>query len=121
MALPDLSIRRPVATAMAFLAIVLLGVIAFTRLPVDLLPDVAFPTLTVWTQYPEAGPSEVERFVTEPIERQVSRVPGVRSVSSVSREGSSQVQLQFLWGTDMDFGAARRCDATDDSAVRPDQ
>ncbi len=103
MALPDLSIRRPVATAMAFLAIVLLGVIAFTRLPVDLLPDVAFPTLTVWTQYPEAGPAEVERFVTEPIERQVSRVPGVRGVNSVSREGASQVQLQFLWGTDMDF------------------
>jgi HAE1 family hydrophobic/amphiphilic exporter-1 len=57
MALPDLSIRRPVATAMAFLAIVLLGVIAFTRLPVDLLPDVAFPTLTIWTQYPEASAS----------------------------------------------------------------
>ncbi len=103
MALPDLSIRRPVATAMAFLAIVLLGVIAFTRLPVDLLPDVAFPTLSVWTRYPDAGPSEVERFITEPIERAVSRVPGVKSVSSVSREGASQVRLQFLWGTDMDF------------------
>ncbi|MGD8697660.1 MAG: efflux RND transporter permease subunit, partial [Gemmatimonadales bacterium] len=103
MALPDLSIRRPVATAMAFLAIVMLGIIAFTRLPVDLLPDVAFPTLTVWTQYPEAGPAEVERFITEPIERSVARVPGVKSVSSVSREGASQVRLQFLWGTDMDF------------------
>jgi HAE1 family hydrophobic/amphiphilic exporter-1 len=103
MALPDLSIRRPVATAMAFLAVVLLGIIAFVRLPVDLLPDVAFPTLTVWTQYPEAGPAEVERFITEPVERAVSRVPGVKSLSSVSREGASQVQLQFLWGTDMDY------------------
>ncbi len=105
MALPDLAIRRPVATAMAFLAIVLLGAIAFTRLPVDLLPDVSFPTLTVWTQYPEAGPSEVERFVTEPIEQAVARVPGVKSLSSVSREGSSQVTLRFLWGTrtDMDY------------------
>jgi len=103
MALPDLSIRRPVATAMAFLAIVLVGTIAFTRLPVDLLPDVAFPTLSVWTQYPEAGPAEVERFITEPIERAVTRVPGVKSINSVSREGASQVQLQFLWGTDMDF------------------
>ena len=103
MALPDLSIRRPVATAMAFLAIVLLGGIAFTRLPVDLLPDVAFPTLSIWTEYPEAGPAEVERFVTEPIERAVARVPGVKSLSSVSREGASQVQLQFLWGTYMDY------------------
>jgi HAE1 family hydrophobic/amphiphilic exporter-1 len=126
MALPDLSIRRPVATAMAYLAIVLLGIIAFTRLPVDLLPDVSFPTLTVWTQYPEAGPSEVERFVTEPIERQVSRVPGVKSVSSVSREGASQVQLQFLWGTDMDFATLNIRERLDnvryelpDDATRP--
>ena len=88
---------------MTFLAIVLLGGIAFTRLPVDLLPDVAFPTLSVWTRYPEAGPAEVERFVTEPIEQAVSRVPGVKSLSSVSREGASQVQLRFLWGTDMDY------------------
>ncbi len=103
MALPDLSIRRPVATSMAFLAIVLLGLIAFVRLPVDLLPDVSFPTLTVWTRYPESGPAEVERFITEPVERAVARVPGVKAVSSVSREGASQVRLQFLWGTDMDF------------------
>jgi HAE1 family hydrophobic/amphiphilic exporter-1 len=103
MALPDLSIRRPVATAMGFLAVVMLGIIAFTRLPVDLLPDVAFPTLSVWTRYPEAGPAEVERFITEPVERSVVRVPGVKSISSVSREGASQVQLQFLWGTDMDY------------------
>ncbi|UCC49399.1 MAG: efflux RND transporter permease subunit, partial [Gemmatimonadota bacterium] len=78
-------------------------VIAFTRLPVDLLPDVAFPTLTIWTQYPEAGPAEVERFISERIEGAVSRVPGVKSVNSISREGASQVQLQFLWGTDMDY------------------
>jgi HAE1 family hydrophobic/amphiphilic exporter-1 len=103
MALSDLSIRRPVATVMAYLALVLLGVIAFTRLPVDLLPDVSFPTLTVWTQYAEAGPMEVERFVTEPIERSVARVPGVKAIASVSREGASLVRLQFLWGTDMDF------------------
>jgi HAE1 family hydrophobic/amphiphilic exporter-1 len=88
---------------MAFVAIVLLGIIAFERLPVDLLPDVAFPTLSIWTQYPEAGPSEVERFITEPIEQSVARVPGVKAISSVSREGASQVRLQFLWGTDMDF------------------
>ena len=88
---------------MAFIAIVLLGAIAFTRLPVDLLPDVSFPTLTVWTQYAEAGPAEIERFVTEPIEQAVSRVPGVKSLSSISREGASQVKLQFVWGTNMDF------------------
>jgi hydrophobic/amphiphilic exporter-1 (mainly G- bacteria), HAE1 family len=51
------------------------------------------------------GPAEIERFITEPIEAAVSRVPGVESVESVSREGVSMVVLRFAWGTDMDFAA----------------
>lgn len=103
MSLPDLSIRRPVATAMLFVAVAVLGVVSFARLPVALLPDVAFPTLAVSTTFPDAGPSEVEQFVTEPIESQLSRVPGVREVTSRSRQGQSLVRLRFAWGTDMDF------------------
>lgn len=103
MALSDLSIKRPVATAMLYLAVGVLGVVSFSRLPIDLLPDVSFPTLSVWTTYPDAGPAEVERFVTERIEAVVSRVPAVRSVDSRSREGQSLVRLQFHWGTDMEF------------------
>ncbi|MEE9208467.1 MAG: efflux RND transporter permease subunit [Gemmatimonadota bacterium] len=103
MALADRAIRRPVATAMLYLAIGVLGAVSFTRLPIDLLPDVAFPTLSVWTSYPDAGPAEVERFVTERIEQVVSRVNGVRGVDSRSREGQSLVRLQFFWGTDMEF------------------
>ncbi|MEJ2547939.1 MAG: efflux RND transporter permease subunit, partial [Gemmatimonadota bacterium] len=60
-------------------------------------------TLSVWTGYADAGPAEVERFVTEPVEAALSRVPGVRSVDSRSREGQSLVRLQFYWGTDMEF------------------
>ncbi|MFQ5747099.1 MAG: efflux RND transporter permease subunit [Gemmatimonadota bacterium] len=103
MALPDLSIRRPVATAMVYLAVGVLGIVSFARLPIDLLPDVSFPTLSVWTTYSDAGPAEVERFISEPIEATLSRVPGARSVSSRSREGQSLVRLQFYWGTDMEF------------------
>jgi HAE1 family hydrophobic/amphiphilic exporter-1 len=103
MALPDLSLRRPVATAMLYVAVVLLGVVSFLRLPIDLLPDVAFPTLSVWTTYPDAGPEEIERFVTEPVEQALWRVPGVREVSSRSREGQSLVRLEFGWGTDMEY------------------
>jgi HAE1 family hydrophobic/amphiphilic exporter-1 len=88
---------------MVYLAIGVLGAVSFARLPIDLLPDVAFPTLSVWTTYPDAGPAEVERFVTEPVEAVVSRVPGVKSVDSRSREGQSLVRLQFYWGTDMEF------------------
>jgi len=103
MSISDLSIRRPVATWMLYVAIAVLGVVSFLRLPIDLLPDVSFPTLSVWTSYPDAGPAEVERFVTEPVEAALSRVPGVRSVDSRSREGQSLVRLQFYWGTDMEF------------------
>jgi HAE1 family hydrophobic/amphiphilic exporter-1 len=90
---------------MVFLAIGFLGLISFFRIPIDLLPDVAYPRLVVYTQYADVGPAEVERFVTEPIERGVSRVPGVERVESVSREGISLVTLRFSWGTDMDFAA----------------
>jgi HAE1 family hydrophobic/amphiphilic exporter-1 len=103
MSLSRRCIERPVAVAMLFLAVAMLGIISFTRLPIDLLPDVSYPRLVVYTTYPDVGPSEVERFVTEPIERQVARVPGSERVESVSREGVSLVTLRFAWGTDMDF------------------
>jgi HAE1 family hydrophobic/amphiphilic exporter-1 len=103
MSLSSRSIDRPVAVAMLFLAIALLGLISFERLPIDLLPDIAYPRLVVYTTYPDVAPTEVERFVSEPIEQQVSAVPGVERVESVSREGISLVSLRFAWGTDMDF------------------
>ncbi|MEE8133753.1 MAG: efflux RND transporter permease subunit, partial [Gemmatimonadales bacterium] len=105
MSLPGFSVRRPVAVAMLFMAVSFLGLISFFRIPIDLLPDVAYPRLVIYTQYPDVGPSEVERFVSEPIERGVSRVPGVERVESISREGVSLVTLRFAWGTDMDFAA----------------
>ena len=103
MSIPNRCIRRPVAVAMLFLAIVLLGLISFRRLPIDLLPDVAYPRLVIYTTYADVGPAEVERFVTQRIEQQVARVPGKEKLESVSREGVSLVTLSFAWGTDMDF------------------
>jgi hydrophobic/amphiphilic exporter-1 (mainly G- bacteria), HAE1 family len=105
MTLPNLSISRPVGVVMFYLAIVALGIISFTRLPVDLLPDIAYPKLVVYTTYSGVAPAEVERFVTEPVEQRVSTVPGVEKVESLSREGVSLVLLRFAWGTDMDFAA----------------
>src|SRR5690606_24721141 len=105
MSLPSFSIGRPIAVAMFFVAVVFLGVISFTRLPVDLLPDIAYPKLVIYTGSADTGPAEIERFLTEPIEAAVSRVPGVEHVESVSREGVSMVVLRFGWGTDMDFAA----------------
>jgi HAE1 family hydrophobic/amphiphilic exporter-1 len=88
---------------MLFVAVAFLGLISFARLPIDLLPDVSYPKLVIYTSYAGVGPAEVERFVTERVEEQVARVPGVREVESVSREGVSLVTVLFAWGTDMDF------------------
>jgi len=88
---------------MLFLAIVLLGAISYARLPIDLLPDVSYPRLVVYTLYPEVAPAEVERLVSEPIEAGAAAVPGIERVTSTSRYGVSLVTLRFAWGTDMDF------------------
>ena len=105
MSIPGTSTRRPVAVAMLVLAVVLLGVISFSRLPIDLLPDVSFPRLVIYTTYSNVAPAEIERLVTERIEQQGASVPGVEKVTSISQDGVSLVTLRFAWGTDMDFAA----------------
>ena len=113
MSIPRLSLNRPVATWMLYIGVVFLGVLSFLRLPVDLLPDIAYPRLVVYTSYPNVGPAEVERFITELIEPQVSRVPGVERLESVSRDGTSLIFIRFAWGTDMDFAALNVREAVD--------
>ncbi|MDA0329054.1 MAG: efflux RND transporter permease subunit [Gemmatimonadetes bacterium] len=103
MSIPSGSTRRPVAVWMLFLAIILLGVISYVRLPIDLLPDVSYPRLVIYTVYEEVAPAEVERRITQPIEGAAAAVPGVERVTSTSRYGVSLVTLRFAWGTDMDF------------------
>jgi hydrophobic/amphiphilic exporter-1 (mainly G- bacteria), HAE1 family len=101
--LVDFSIARPVAVSMAFLAVIVFGVVSFTRLPVDLLPDLSFPTVTVETEYQGVGPREIETLLSRPVEAAISVVQGVQQVTSRSRPGRSDVTIQFRWGTDMDF------------------
>lgn len=103
MSLSSFAVRRPVAVAMAVLAAAMAGTLGLLRMPVSLLPDVAYPKLLVWTVVPEVGPAEVERHVTEPIEGALAAVPGVIGIESVSSTGQSWVSLRFPWGTDMDF------------------
>ncbi len=93
MSLAEISVRRPVATAMFFLAVIMLGVVSLTRLPVDLLPDVSYPKLTVWTSYPNVPSIEVEGLITVPIEEAVSTVPRIRLVLSVFQEGVSFLEM----------------------------
>ncbi len=103
MQLVDFAIRRRVTIAMATVAICLLGAISLSRLKVNLLPDLSYPTLTIRTELPGAAPLEVENLLTRPIEEAAGVIRNVRTVRSISRSGQSDVVLEFLWGTDMDF------------------
>jgi HAE1 family hydrophobic/amphiphilic exporter-1 len=101
MSLSAFAVRRPVTTVAATLAIVLLGSVSLTRLPVTLLPDVTLPVLTVRTAYTGAAAEEVSRFIAEPIEAAVAATPGLVELRSVSRNGEAVTTLRFQWGTDM--------------------
>ncbi len=103
MGLVDFAIRRRVTIAMATVAITLLGIISLSRLKVNLLPDLSYPTLTIRTELPGAAPTEIENLISRPVEEAAGVVRNVRSVRSVSRSGQSDVIIEFTWGTDMDF------------------
>ena len=101
MSIPRLAIHRPVTMFMLSGVIVLLGAISLTRLPVDLMPEFALPTIAVSVNYTGVGPLEMEQLVPRPLEQAAAAVPGVQQVNSSSSEGRSQVRLNFAWGTDM--------------------
>jgi len=111
--LSSFATTRPVAVLMVFLAAVVFGVFSCARLPVTLMPELSYPTLTVRTEYPGAAPEEVENDVSRPIEEQLGVVGGLRRISSVSRAGLSDVILEFAWDADLS-------DATQDTLERLD-
>ena len=102
--LSDLSIRQPVFITMLVVAVVLVGVISYSRLGLELMPDVSLQTITITTTYPGASPSEVERSVSKPIEDILASISGVKTVSSSSTEGTSQVTVEF--NSDVDIKSA---------------
>ena len=98
-----LAVRRRVTVLMCALALAAFGVVGYQRLPLDLLPDISYPSLTVQTDFPDTAPAEVENLVTRPVEEAVGVLRGLRTVHSVSRPGVSEVTLEFDWGADMDL------------------
>jgi len=105
MSIPRLAIHRPVTMFMLSGVIILLGAISAVRLPVDLMPDVSFPSVTVRVSYPGVGPLEIEELITRPVEQAVSAVAGLERLDSTSAEGFSRVTLNFAWGTDLSEAA----------------
>jgi hydrophobic/amphiphilic exporter-1 (mainly G- bacteria), HAE1 family len=105
MSIPRLAIHRPVTMFMISFVVILLGAISLTRLPVDLMPESEFPSITVRVNYSGVGPLEMEELVTRPLEQAVSAIAGLEQVNSTSAEGNSNVRLQFAWGTDLNEAA----------------
>src|SRR4029077_20158558 len=114
MSIPRFAIQRPVMMMMLCSIVILIGGISLTRLPVDLLPDVSQPTISVRVNYTGVGPLEMEELVTRPLEQQLAAVSGIEQMNSTSAEGSSNIQLNFTWGHDLN-------EAMDDIRTRIDR
>ncbi|MEE8142333.1 MAG: efflux RND transporter permease subunit, partial [Planctomycetota bacterium] len=97
----ELATRRPVALLMISTAIFVFGLISLSGLPMDLMPEISYPTLTVRTRYPGAAPEDVEDRVSRRLEQALAVVKNLRRISSVSRAELSDVILEFGWDTDM--------------------
>ncbi|RKZ04522.1 hypothetical protein DRQ21_02460 [Candidatus Fermentibacteria bacterium] len=98
-----IAVSRPVAVTVVSVVAAVLGVIAVLQMPVDLLPSVEYPRISIETRYPSSSPYEVERLVTDPLEDALAGVRGLRSYSSRSYGDMSRITLEFDWGANMDY------------------
>lgn len=105
MNLPAFSIRRPVTVMMVTLIAILLGVVAFLGIPVDLMPETEYPTLTVSVDYPGVGPQEMENLIARPLEQSLSSTPGVEQITSTASEGNASIRVSFTYGSNLDEAA----------------
>jgi len=105
---------RPVGVLMVFAAALVFGYFSLTSLPVTLMPELSYPTITVRTEYPGAAPEEVKNDISRPIEEALGVISGLKRISSISRAGVSDVVLEFTWVNDS-------ADATQDTLEKLDQ
>lgn len=102
MSLYSTAVRKPVSTALMFVAIVILGIFSLTRLSVDLLPNIETNTILVMTSYAGASASDIETNVTKPLENVLNTVSDLKHISSQSRENISVITLEFEFGINID-------------------
>ena len=105
MNLPEFSIHRPVTVLMACLIAMLLGTIALIQIPVDLMPETEYPTISVTTRYEGVAPEEMETLISRPLEQALASAPGAEEITSSSTEGNSSVRVRFIYGTNLDEAA----------------
>ncbi len=99
------SVRRPIAITMLIGILVVLGFVSFTKLGLDLFPELNYPSVSIVTTYPGVAPEDIEELITKPIEEAVSTINGVKKVTSSSFEGVSLVTVEFSWNKNLDFAA----------------
>ncbi|MAM91138.1 MAG: acriflavin resistance protein [Opitutaceae bacterium] len=97
--------RRPVSVLMVVLAVCVFGYVSYQKLPLTLMPDISYPTLTVRTEYPGTAPQEVEAQISERFEQQLGVVQYLNKITSISRADQSDILLEFAWGADMSEAA----------------
>lgn len=115
-------VNRPVTTSMLFIGILIFTILTFRQISIDLLPQLDIPQFYIRTTYPDASPEEVEQLITERLEAQLSTLPNIRRISSVSREGVSVITLHFHWGTDMNIARIQTRERLDQARpFLPDQ
>ncbi len=107
MKLVKFSINRPVTVFMFTVAAVIFGFISYSKLKLNLLPKISYPTLTIKTEYAGTAPSEIENIISKPIEETCGVVDNVVRISSVSRAELSEVTVEFAWHTNMDFATLK--------------
>ena len=105
MNLTGLAIQRPLATTMVFLALILMGQQAYTRLTVDRFPKVSFPIIFAQIGWPGASPEDIEQAILIPAENAVAGISGVQRVDSAAQEGLGRVNIYFVEGADIDQAA----------------
>lgn len=116
-----LSVRHPVFIASIVILLCALGILALKKLPIDLYPDVNFPTIIVATTYPGAGPQEVESAVSRILEEQISTIAGIKKVASQNREGFSLVIAEFDLKSNLDYAEQQvRAKVTNALRLLPD-
>src|ERR1700755_1347378 len=101
----EIFIRRPVATTLLMIGLLLMGLLGYFTLPMSALPAVDFPTIQVTAQYPGASPDVMTSSVTTPLERQFGQISGLSMMTSISSFGNSQITLQFTLDRDIDAAA----------------
>ena len=102
MSIASASVKRPVFTVMATLIVVTLGIFALGRIPLDLMPEMTYPVISVSTEYENASPREVEELITKPLEQAVAAITGVEEIYSSSQEGMSRISIKFTWDHNLD-------------------